>query len=117
MLDVRAFVAADMWGTRGTLRRRRIIRAEFVGGVVGCVALGCWVLATASGVWLVVGVWLVGAGVNYLPLAVCAWSLSRPCVLEHAPRLDLRSAGVQQLWIAVPCAVAIAAGINSVSAR
>ena len=49
-------------GTAGSLRRRRMIRAEFVIGAVVCTALGAFVLVTAGTViWQPVGVWLVGA--------------------------------------------------------
>ena len=60
MLDVRGLAAADMWGARGTMRRRRVILAEFVLGALGCTALGAWILVGASGIWIVVGIWLVG---------------------------------------------------------
>jgi hypothetical protein len=45
-LDVRHLAALDMWGTAGTLRRRRIIRAEFVVGAIGCTCLGLYVLVS-----------------------------------------------------------------------
>ena len=106
----------DMWGTAGTPRRRRVIRAEFVIGAAGCVILGVFVLLTAETVlWEVVGVWLVGAGVNYVPLALYARLLSKPGELEAELvdvldlRRELRKAGAQQFWIVVPFAVAIAA--------
>ena len=106
----------DMWGTAGTLRRRRVVRAEFVIGAIGCVILGVFVLVTAGTVvWEVVGVWLIAAGVNYVPLAIYARSLSQPGALEVELgdvvdlRRELRKAGAQQFWIAVPFAVAIAA--------
>ena len=58
---------------------------------------------------------LGGAGVNYVPLALYARLLSKPGALEaelvdvlDLPR-ELRKAGAQQFWIAVPFAVAIAA--------
>jgi hypothetical protein len=113
MVNVRRLAAVDMWGTAGSKRRRQLIRAEFVLGAVGCTALGA--LALNAGGWQVVlGVWLVGAGVNYVPLALHAQSLSRPGALEaelaHVdPRRELRAAGASQLWIAVPFAVALAA--------
>jgi len=106
-----------MWGAGGTMRRQRVILGEFVLGALGCAALGAWILVGASGIWIVVGIWLIGAGLNYVPLAAHAWSLSRPGALERSPRLDLRRASVQQLWIAVPFAVAIASGINRAPAR
>ena len=112
LLDVRRLAALDMWGTAGTGRRRRIIRAEFVLGAIGCTALGLLVLSTGTGWIILLGVWLVGAGINYVPLALQAYSLSRPGALEKElsgveVRQELRRAGVQQLWIAVPLAVAV----------
>jgi len=64
----------------------------------------------------VVGLWLVGAGINYVPLALHARSLSRPGALEAElagvdVRRELRRAGAQQLWIAVPLAVAVSAAV------
>jgi hypothetical protein len=117
-LDVRRLAAADMWGTAGTLRRRRLIRAEFFLGAVGCLVLGAIVLAADSGAWLLIGVWLVGVGVNYIPLALHAQALSRPGALETELggldiRRELRKAGVQQLWIAVPFAVAAVAVVEA----
>ena len=113
----------DMWGTTGSLRRRRVIRAEFVVGAVGCVILGVWVLVTTdSSVWRVIGGWLVGAGANYVPLALYAQRFSGPGALEAElvavdRRRELRKAGAQQFWIAVPFAVAIAALVTEVAAR
>ena len=110
-LSVRRLAALDVWGSSGSVRRRRIIRAEFVVGVVGCSMLGLLALVRGSGWMVVVGVWLVGVGVNYVPLALYARSLSQPGTLEAElagvdTRRELRRAGVQQLWIAVPLAVA-----------
>jgi hypothetical protein len=115
LVDVRRLAALDMWGTAGTSRRRRLIRAEFVLGAAGCLLVGTLVLASgASGVWRVVGIWLLGAGANYVPLALYAQELSRPRALEEElrgadTRRELRRAGVEQLWLAVPFAVAVAA--------
>ena len=50
-LDVKRLAVLDMWGTAGTSRRRRLIRAEFLVGVIGCTGLGVYVLATGSG-WM-----------------------------------------------------------------
>jgi hypothetical protein len=116
-LGVKRLAALDMWGTAGTNRRRRLIRAEFFLGAIGCSGIGIYVLATGSGWLLALGIWLVGAGVNYIPLARHAQYLSRPGALEeelHGADLrhDLRRAGVQQLWIAVPLAVAVFALAN-----
>jgi hypothetical protein len=40
--DVRRFTALDMHGGAGSLRRRRIIRAEFVLGCVVALAFGAF---------------------------------------------------------------------------
>lgn len=115
VLDARRLAAADMWGTAGSMRRRRLIRAEFAIGALGCTILGLVVILSASSTtWVVVGVWLVGAGSNYVPLALYAQLFSRPGELEaelHGLdlRRELRRAGMRQFWIAVPFAVAIAA--------
>jgi hypothetical protein len=100
------------------MRRRRLIRAEFFLGAAGCIGLGALVLATGSGWMVVLGIWLLGAGINYIPLAREAQLLSRPGALEEELRgielrHELRRAGVQQLWIAVPLAVAM----SSLAAR
>jgi hypothetical protein len=102
-----------MWGSAGTIRRRRLIRAEFVVGAAGCTVLGVLGLLS-SGVWVLVGVWLVGVRANYVPLAMQAHSLSSPGALEAELKnvdiaRELRRAGVKQLWIAVPFVVAIVA--------
>ena len=113
-MNVRRLAAVDMWGTKGSPKRRRIIRVEFWAGAIGCVALGVISLATTNGWGLLLGAWLVGVGINYVPLVISAESLSEPGALER--ELDgtdisreLRRAGAQQLWIAVPLAVAVAA--------
>jgi hypothetical protein len=115
--DPRRLAAADMYGTHGSLLRRRIIRAEFIAGVIGCSGLGILTLLWGSG-WLIVGVWLIGVGANYLPLAVEAHRLSRPGALErqmagHNTRGELRWAGKSQLWIALPFAVCFAVAITA----
>ena len=120
LLNVRRLAAADMWGTAGTLRRRRLIRAEFIVGAVGCTALGVVSLVSGRGWVDVLGVWLLGAGINYIPLASEAQSLSRPGALEEELhsldlRHELRRAGVRQIWIAVPFAVAISALSHALS--
>jgi hypothetical protein len=106
-----------MWGTAGTTRRRHVIRAEFFLGVVGCLGLGALVLTTGGGWMVVLGVWLVGAGLNYIPLAWQAQALSRPGALEAELagvdlRHELRRASVQLLWIAVPLAVVVSACLD-----
>jgi hypothetical protein len=70
-LDVRRLAALDLHGPAGTRRRRRLVRAEFVLGAVGCIGLGLWAGVTAPALgWRLFGAWLAAAGVNY---AVMAW--------------------------------------------
>jgi hypothetical protein len=77
---------------------------------------------SGSGWAIVPGIWPVATGMNYLPLAISAQSLSRPGALEaelvgaDLPR-ELRQAGARQLWILVPLAVVIAALAQAWSRR
>jgi hypothetical protein len=108
LVDVKRLAAVDMHGARGTLLRRRIILAEFVLGALLGTAIGAFVAVSASGLgWRVFGAWLAGIGLNYVPLAIYAASLSSP------GRLDAELAGVDlrrelrrytklQFWITVP---------------
>lgn len=118
VLNARRLAALDMYGTHGSERRRRIIRAEFVVGAIGCTALGVLAFAVGVGGWRWVGGWLIGAGANYVALALEAFDLSAPGALEAElsgldVRRELRRAGIAQFWIAVPFSVAVTAAIQS----
>jgi hypothetical protein len=76
--NVRRLAALDMWGTSGSARRRRLIRAEFIIGVAGCTLPGVRTLLSGSGWMIALGVWPVAIGMNYVPLAISAQALSRP---------------------------------------
>jgi hypothetical protein len=108
-VNVRRLAAIDMYGTRGTIRRRRIILAEFLIGVVAMVAFGIWLVTSASDVSVrVLAAWMVGAGLNYAPLAAYAVALSRPGALDADLAgvdilAELRRYGIRQLWILYPC--------------
>ncbi len=114
-LDVRRMAAVDMHGAAGTLRRRWLIRAEFVLGAVGGIGLGAWVAAAgATFWWRLFGAWVAGVGVNYIALAWHAASLSRPGALaaELAGAdlgADLRRYSRLQAWIFIPLALAVLA--------
>ncbi len=112
-LDVRRLAAIDMHGTTGSLRRRRVIRAEFVAGAVLCVGLGVLSLATARAILVTLfGIWLIGVGLNYATLAAHAVALSRRGALQEELN-DVDVAGElsycirAQFWIAVPLAVVL----------
>jgi hypothetical protein len=110
-----------MYGTRGTRRRRRIILAEFVVGVLAMVGFGIWVLTHTSDLGgRAVGLWFIGAGLNYAPLAAYALILSRPGALEAElagvdPGQELRRYGVLQVWILVPLALIVFAGRDALA--
>jgi len=107
-VNVKRLAAIDMYGSRGTVRRKRIIRAEFTAGLAATVALGTWLAIEGSGLGTrLFGIWLIGAGVNYAPLTVYAILLSRPGALEAElagvdTGQELRRYSVRQLWILVP---------------
>ncbi|MGC5310958.1 hypothetical protein [Micromonospora zamorensis] len=107
-MNVRRLAAVDMHGARGTTRRRRIILAEFLVGVVAMVGLGIWLLASSSGLGSrAIGLWLTGAGLNYAPLSLYAVALMRPGALDTELTgvdidRELRRYTVLQLWVFVP---------------
>jgi hypothetical protein len=107
-LDVRRLAALDMHGLAGTQLRRRVIVAEFVLGAVGCVVIGLLTAARAPDAgWRVLGVGLVGSGVNYLVLALHAISLLRAGALDAElasvdVASELRRYTYLQVWIVVP---------------
>jgi hypothetical protein len=110
-VNVRRLAALDMYGTTGTARRKRVILAEFTAALAVTVALGTWLAIGESGLGTrILGIWLIGAGLNYAPLAAFAISLRRPGALEaELADLDtgreLRRYSVLQLWILVPLAL------------
>jgi hypothetical protein len=114
-MSVRRLAAIDMYGTKGTVRRRRIILAEFVVGVIAMMAFGIWLVTVAPSVTgVVLGWWVIGAGLNYAPLAAYAILLSRPGALTAELSgvdigRELRRYGVLQLWIFVPLSLVVLA--------
>jgi hypothetical protein len=122
-VNVRRLAAIDMYGTRGTTRRRRVILAEFVAGVVVAVAFGIWLMANASALGgRIIGIWMIGAGLNYAPLAAYAIALSRPGALSTElagvdTGQELRRYSVLQLWIFVPLSLVVLAVYGAQSRR
>ncbi|MEV1157200.1 hypothetical protein AB0J27_17575 [Micromonospora chokoriensis] len=121
-MNVRRLAAIDMHGSRGTIRRRRIILAEFLVGVVLMVTWGGWLLASSGGFGTrAFGLWLVGAGLNYAPLSVYALALMRPGALDAelaGVGIDgeLRRYTVLQLWVFVPLSL-VAFAVRDALAR
>ena len=107
-IDVRRLAAVDMHGVRGTTVRRVLIVAEFVLGAVAGTAVGVLVLVDASTLgWQLLGIWIAGACLNYVPLALHGLSLTRHGRLEAEladvdVERELRHYTRAQFWIAVP---------------
>jgi hypothetical protein len=122
-VNVRRLAAIDMYGARGTARRRRVILAEFTGGAVVMVAAGVWLTAFSAGLGgRVFGIWIVGSGLNYVPLAGYAIALSRPGALDAElagvdTARELRRYSVLQLWIFVPLSLVVLAVHSAFSRR
>jgi hypothetical protein len=122
-VNVRRLAAIDMYGARGATRRRRVILAEFIAGAVVMVAFGVWLAAFSPGLGgRMLGIWIVGSGLNYAPLAAYAIALSRPGALEAElagvdTGRELRRYSVLQLWIFVPLSLVILAAHSAFSPR
>jgi hypothetical protein len=122
-VNVRRLAAIDMYGARGAVRRRRIILAEFIAGAVVMVAFGVWLAAFSPGLGgRVLGIWIVGSGLNYAPLAAYAIALSRAGALEAElagvdTGRELRRYSVLQLWIFVPLSLVVLAVHSAFSRR
>jgi len=106
-VDVRRLAAVDMHGAYGRPWRRWVILAEFLLGATGGVALGVYVAAVADGWVRLLGLWIAGACLNYVPLSAHALDLSRPGRLDRElAGVDIRAAlrhyTTRQLWVAVP---------------
>ncbi|HEV2633759.1 MAG TPA: hypothetical protein VGX23_01350 [Actinocrinis sp.] len=121
-MDVRRLAVIDMYGSRGTMRRRRIVVAEFVGGVIAGAGFGTWLLIASSGPtsW-VFALWVLGVGLNYAPLAAYAIALGRPGVLDAElagvdTGRESRRYGLLQFWILVPFALVVSA-VRDVASR
>lgn len=100
-----------MYGTVGTLRRRRIVTAEFVLGTAGLIALTAILLSRGGLLW---AIWTLGCGVNYAPLAVHAVALYRRGRLESAldgvdVRSEIRRYSIAQLLLFIPAVIAVIA--------
>jgi len=115
MMDVRRLAAIDMYGGSGRPWRRWVIVGEFVFGVAALLAIGTLTLVNAkSPLWWIVGAWLIGVGLNYVPLMIHAYSLSPPGALAAEldgldAKAEISRYNVRQAWILVPLAVVVMA--------
>jgi hypothetical protein len=121
-LNVRRLAALDMYGVRGTRRRRRIILAEYVFGAVGGVAFGAWAFTWGGVAGVIVGLCLLGLAANYAALTAHVVSLWPPGRLEDElagadVRAELRYYTGVQLWVLVPFWVAALAVIQARAPR
>ena len=104
-----------MHGLAGTSLRRQVILAEFIVGAVGCVVIGLLTATRAPALgWRVVGVWLVGIGINYVALALHAVWLSRAGALDRElvgvdVAAELRRYTYLQVWIVMPLLLVVLA--------
>jgi hypothetical protein len=120
-LDVRRTAALDM-----ALHGSRLIVAEFAIGTAVCAGLG--VLAIASGIRslahgisfaLVLGLLLIGAALNYLPLLIHSIDISRKDSSKEEAKEELarpeliRRYSARQFVLLVPFAVAVMAVLQS----
>jgi membrane protein implicated in regulation of membrane protease activity len=56
----------------------KLIISEFAGGVLLCIALGTFVLFRGHSFWqLILGLYLLSLGINYVPMLVYAVAISR----------------------------------------
>lgn len=107
-VDVRRLAAVDMHGLYGTRLRRRLIIAEFLLAAAGGIAGGIFLLIMTGGApGAVVGLYAIGVGLNYVPLAAHALALRAPRRLRAELEgvdvaAELRHYTATQFWVFVP---------------
>ena len=106
-LNVRRLAAVDMYGSSGAAWRRWVILLEFVIGTAGIATLGIRVLNAGDIGTVVLGLYLLGVALNYLPLAAYALMFLRPATLRsELAGVDLggelRRYTNAQFWVFVP---------------
>jgi hypothetical protein len=110
---VRRLAAIDMYGRRGSTRRRRLILAEFVLAAIDVPLLGlAMALAASSALPVLLGAYLIGVGLNFVPLALHAISISQTSRLDAEladvdVSAELKQHAARQLFIGIPMLVLI----------
>ena len=111
LIDVRRLAAIDMYGRHGSKRRRRLVLAEFVLAAIDIPLLGlAIVLAASSAPRVLLGAYLIGVGLNFVPLALHGISMSRASRLgtelaDVDVAAELRRYTAKQLFIGIPLLV------------
>ena len=121
MISIRKLAAVDMaW------LGPRIIIAEYALGIILPLVLGAvsvragWSGADRSGWQIIMGLWLIGIALNYVPLFIYAVLIARAGAVKQAGQPELARArryGVQQVVILVPLMVVILAIIQELHGR
>ena len=111
-LDVHRLAAADMYGRHGSKRRRRLILAEFVLASIDIPLLGLAFVLAPSLPRILFGAYLIGVGLNFVPLALHAISMSRTGRLDTEladvdVAAELRRYTAKQFLIGIPLLVLI----------
>jgi hypothetical protein len=118
MVNIRKLVAVDM-----VLHGTRFIVAEFAIGVILLLVLGYVSIFAGffnfaqSGLQTVIGYWMLGIAVNYIPLFIYAVLIARGGTVkaEGEPELvHIKRYNVQQLIVFIPLLIALVALIQEV---
>jgi hypothetical protein len=121
MIDLRKLVALDM-----VLHGKRFIIAEFAFGVLLPLILGLFSFRGTlfkpfpPTVQTALGLWLLGIGVNYVPLLIYAILIARGGTIEAEGRPEMphvKRYSLQQFIIFVPFLVAILAVVQELRRR
>jgi MFS family permease len=110
---VRRLAAVVMHGPKGRRARALGILAEFLFGAVVGPLFGLFVVVTAGSVsWRLIGLALIGVGLNYVPLARHALALRAPGALATEldgvdVKAEVQRYALRQLWVCVPLAVVV----------
>src|SRR6516164_1013550 len=112
LIDVRRLAAIDMYGRHGSKRRRRLILAEFVLAAIDIPLLGLTIVLAPALPRVLLGAYLIGVGLNFVPLALHAISLSRAGRLRGElasvdVAAELRRYTAKQFLIGIPLLVMI----------
>jgi hypothetical protein len=123
LIDVRRLAAVDLYGRRGAKLRRRLVLAEFVLAAIDAPLLGVTILLAASSArWILFGTYLIAIGLNYVPLALHAISLSRPGKLDAELAgvdvgAELRRYAAKQFFLVIPLLVLILGAVQAAVSR